>query len=547
MISIDKTGTFGIINRSSAVTISIFVVIALAVFSTLRPQEMFSGGDYSLYIMHALNLASFSSYADTNYIHNAANSIISPKAYPPGFPILLSMPIAVFGLSFTVLKAFMAVLFVMWLYLFYRLLRKRFSPNVANVALLACAFSPAVFERRDAILSDVPFALFCFVSLHLYLEAQKPTENTVLKYIALTISMSAAISVRSIGIVLPLVICLVSIIPGQRHRLYSISSSIISVAVVTVVYNAFGATSGTATYFSYFDKSLGNITARLLLDVKLIYWLFAEVFAISLTPIVNAAAALLICVAMIYGFSKEVSAWLPSLKSIGWHDSTKNQRASGISLVSDANRSEFAVLDIFFAAYVFAILLFPVHTELTRYLIPIIPLLFWYLIRCLQQLNRIRVRQAVAPLLVVLAAFYLSYYSTNSAGATAKPIEDPENVLLLQAISRQVAPTEIILAENPRVVALFANRKASIWPQHPGYKEFWSYADGLGADFVLFDFEPQPNNADHLAVDKIIKASGSRLQPVFKIGTTTLFRICAGRESAVCHRPEAVPVTTTPG
>lgn len=527
MTSIVKIGAIGTGTRYIATTILIFSAVALAIFSTIRPQEMFSGGDYALYIMHALNLSSFSSYADTNYIHNAANSIISPRAYPPGFPALLSLPIAIFGLNFTVLKAFMAAIFIIWLYLFNLLLRKRFSSNEADLAVIICAFSPAVFERRDAILSDVPFGLLCYLSLLIYLECQRHTELNVIKYAALTLSMVAAISVRSIGIVLPVAIVLASTIPGQRYRLYSILSSISSVLVAYLVYKIFGATGGTETYFSYFDRSFGSVTSRLLLDAKLIYWVFAEVFALSVTPVFNAIAALLICFAVIYGFSKAIGPWLRSLKSIHWPHFGKNRVGDSSYHFHKGSVSEFAIIDIFFSLYITAILLFPVHTELTRYFIPIIPLLFWYLFRCIEHINFKANRHSIFMVAVVLFPLYILFYSTNGAGVAAKTIEDPESVMLLDAIKREVSPSQIIIAENPRVVALFANRKAAIWPQHPQYEEFWSYADTIGASFILFDFEHEVDSPDHVTVNKIIVSSGPRLKPVYKIGSTTLFKIVA--------------------
>jgi len=41
------------------------------------------GGDFSMYIHHAKNIAEGKSYQDTGYLYNPLNPSIGPKTYPP--------------------------------------------------------------------------------------------------------------------------------------------------------------------------------------------------------------------------------------------------------------------------------------------------------------------------------------------------------------------------------------------------------------------------------------------------------------------------------
>ena len=48
------------------------------------------GSDYAQYVMHASNLVEGRPFEVTGYIYNPAYPSLAPRAYPPGYPVLLA-------------------------------------------------------------------------------------------------------------------------------------------------------------------------------------------------------------------------------------------------------------------------------------------------------------------------------------------------------------------------------------------------------------------------------------------------------------------------
>src|SRR5689334_21022175 len=81
-----------------------------AYLATLRAGQEW-GDDFGLYVAHARNIVEGRPYDDTGYIYNPQNAVVSPRSYPPVFPLLLAPVYRLRGLDLTAMKAFVVLLF----------------------------------------------------------------------------------------------------------------------------------------------------------------------------------------------------------------------------------------------------------------------------------------------------------------------------------------------------------------------------------------------------------------------------------------------------
>ena len=124
------------------------------------------GGDFSMYIMHAKNIVSGTPYAQTNYVYNVDTAYYGPKAYPPIFPLMLAPFIAIWGVNLKVLKLVGGIsCILLLLYLSQRVVPRYFSPILKVIFIITLGLYPPFFTQADSIMSDIPFILFCVISL----------------------------------------------------------------------------------------------------------------------------------------------------------------------------------------------------------------------------------------------------------------------------------------------------------------------------------------------------------------------------------------------
>jgi len=400
----------------AALACLILAVLWLALF---RPgYSVMGGGDFALYLLHAQALAEGRLYAETGFVYNPANAIMSPAAYPPGLPLLLATVVALFGLDFTAIKLVMLAALLAMLWALHRLALPDFGPRWSAVLVLAAGLSPAILMRRDAIGADMPFAAWCLLAV---LAARgRPA--------LLAIGVALALLTRSIGIVLVAALALDLLFrpAPMRRRLAPALAAGVAVAVAgTLLLPA-----DNATYAGYFNRLDAAGLARHLAGAAQAYGLaLVELFGLSFGRLAN-APVLIALVALI---------------------------ATG--LVQRLRRGPDAVT-LFVLLYGAALIAYPVHLEPTRYALPILPLL---LLLALEPLHR---RIPIPAALAVLALLYVPYYATRDPAALSPLTADSPEVEALVVRMQATPPGTLFLARNPRLFALLAGRPAVAWPEH---------------------------------------------------------------------------------
>ena len=90
--------------------LAILVAVVGFFLFTLRDGHGW-GDDFAQYIHHAKNISMCKPYGDTGYVYNPANPVVGPLAYPPVFPLSLSLTYRVFGLNLSAFKIQLILVF----------------------------------------------------------------------------------------------------------------------------------------------------------------------------------------------------------------------------------------------------------------------------------------------------------------------------------------------------------------------------------------------------------------------------------------------------
>jgi hypothetical protein len=133
-------------TRKKALITGMISMIGVIHLATLRGGHEW-GDDFSLYVAHARNIAEGRPYADTGYVYNPANPTLSPRTYPPTFPLLLVPVYVVFGMNLTAMKAFVVLLFTAMLGVLALLFQRRLPLPYVLGGLAVFALNPFVWQQ----------------------------------------------------------------------------------------------------------------------------------------------------------------------------------------------------------------------------------------------------------------------------------------------------------------------------------------------------------------------------------------------------------------
>ncbi|MCX7996008.1 MAG: glycosyltransferase family 39 protein [candidate division WOR-3 bacterium] len=143
----------------------ILLVIIYTILSILLfDPKLFTGGDNAVYIILAESIVTGKGYKNIYLPDEPPHT-----QYPPGFPIILSIPLMIFGKNILVLKF---IIFLMGLFsfvFFYYIIRKLFREWLVPFVLYYL-FIPSLIKYNHWILSEIPFLFFSLGSFYFLLK-----------------------------------------------------------------------------------------------------------------------------------------------------------------------------------------------------------------------------------------------------------------------------------------------------------------------------------------------------------------------------------------
>lgn len=501
-----------------AALVGLLVLITLVHVATLRPGHDW-GGDFALYIHHAKNIVEGAPYADTGFIHNPNDPMLSPRAYPPVFPALLTPVYAILGLDLEAMKGVVIATLIAALVMIDRAVGRELSLPYRLALLAALGLNPYILQFKNSILSEFPFLLFTFATLWLAgsrpwrdPDPAAPTAHRLGLPIAMGTLMYLAFGTRAVGAALPLALVASELTQTWSQRRQSRPQSVphrpawISRATLIAL-----ATFAALATFQRFTLPTGGYLGQVLPLLLFPEWL-AQIAGDNLRAYAQAL----------------VEFWENHrLAPLAW---SLTALVSALALLGYVLRWRAgpAMPEMFVLAYLVMILFWPAPQDL-RFLIPLLPL---YLFYALQPLQRHQQRQQHRPtplgaapavaLLLVVAASYASAYTRSDFGPIDEGIAMPETVELFEFLDARTSPTDTVVFIKPRVLALFTQRPSTSYFVAERDSELWHYINNVGATHLLV--------ADWSVIDQrylrpFVERHAHRLTRVFENDDFELYRI----------------------
>lgn len=449
-----------IVESFKSVSWTPLLVILLAGFfyvATVRAGHEW-GDDFSLYIIHAKNIASGQDYRQGGYLHYSP--YLGPDAYPPIFPLLLAPVYLFFGLNLTALKMVVIAGFLASLLVFLLIVKSELTVAWQAVLLAAVSFNPYIWDQKDRLTSDLVFLVFAYLAIVLVNNVYRPKADAMNWKRALIISSVFYLSygTRSLGLLL--VPCLLLYDMIRRKKLIP-SRFAIGISGTTLILIAL------QSHFLHSDRGYYDQFATSFHD-SLSTWLKyiahnVVAYVISLTDVWD------------NGYSRIFRLGLTVVIT----------GLAGLGYLSRLWR-EITYTEIFVTLYVLVVLIVPMDGGL-RYLIPAIPFYIFYAQQGLYALpiNPASRNAAAAVLGAAILISYFAKYSQQDLKQLQNGISKVESVEFFDYIKQRTPASDVFIFTKPRALALFTERKSSFYPMDLDDKGLWDYFLKIHATHIV--------------------------------------------------------------
>jgi len=471
--------------RSNFIIASLLTVIAVFYASTLRPGHIW-GDDFAMYIHHAQNIIEGRPYADTGYIFNPA-APVSPRMYPPVFPLLLAPVYKLYGVNLTPMKLEQVVFFVFALVFVYIFWKPALGPtySVAMVAILG--FSPIFWAAKDNVLSDLPFLLFFYAAAVLVQSSSNDAISERTWALLIGVALYLAIGTRSTGIALIGGFVLYDLL---KNRTVMRAAVALAICAGFVLLQSLWLGSGLRNYDGHFHPTLHTITTNFISYPRALagFWVASRHSAFSFI--------LLIIVA--------------PLTALGAYLEWKR----GLTIVG-----------AFLAPYVVIVLLWPFSPGV-RIVFPFVPWIVFLALYGLRHLTMHFVPRYSTPallaFLLLISIPYALAYHTMDFGAIRESTGSPEFNSLCQTVRDRTAPDDVLIYFRARALALYTGRRASSYNRNGTEEELQRWASSIHANYLI---TTNAFDEDHGFLSRYVEHHRSSLDLIYQNAHFKLYRI----------------------
>lgn len=444
----------------TAVAAAIIVLVVAFYLLTLRPGHYW-GDDFALYILHARNIAEGASYGDTGYIYNPSYPFLSPRTYPPMYPLMLAPIIRWGGMNLEAMKIetmlfFPAALFVVFLLFKHDL---RFDYTIALMVMLG--FSPFFWDFKDGIRSDLPFLFFvylAFLGVHLANKAAASRSSLLPGTLLAGVAAGLACEARTLGLLIVPSLWVSDLVIHKKPTRLTVAVTLMCAAWVVLQTALLGRDA------SYFDQFAGW-SPRVILSNSVYAASLAHFWANGYDKSAAALLCLVFCGLAACGYLAKA-------------------------------RERVTILEVFLPLYLLVILNWPAEQGF-RFLIPVIPLLLFYSFLGLERirsLGRIQLERRV--FVGLMAAVFLSYageYSTMDFKSPGIGVHTKSAGKFFKFVAGQTRKDDVFVFAKPRALALFTGRHAAACHKPRDDADLWNYLQKINATYAALgppDDEP---------------------------------------------------------
>ncbi|MBN2048105.1 MAG: hypothetical protein JW750_09700, partial [Anaerolineaceae bacterium] len=341
------------------------------------------------------------------------------------------------------------------------------------VYLIGFGFHQYLWAITDNIISEMTFLLIVVVAVDQIdrLVEQPEHERKWWKLLLLGLLTYLAFGTRTVGALLlplPLVLDLI------KHRRVSLRLALMAILPAALIALQWALIPGVG---SYFEQLPGTIMAflQMIVTTSAMYIAILSYFIAFDSFILQGMVFIPMLLFALVGFYRQI-------------------------------RHQFGAVELFFILYLISVVLWP--EEVFRYLLPILPFYFLYVLKGLEHfLSQFARQRWVKPAVYLLLGIgFLVYHTGSFFEMTRNRVYDiyqPTTQELFQAVREQTDEDDLIIFFKPRVLAMYTGRYSAMIMLPDSDGDPIGRLQELGADYVIVSLtneqEWQPEMRDMVA------------------------------------------------
>lgn len=489
-------------NRQSVAAAIALLLFLPLLFLNIRADHDW-GDDFAQYLAQAENIARFHPMPQTGYVYNEFYPSLGPKAYPPGFPLMISAITGKYGNYIPPYNYLISVILLATTLLTVLFLKRYFGLIPALALSLMVYYNPYVLELKAEVMADIPFAFLFVLFLTMIPDLQQLSFRR--KWLHAGVITGVAVSVKTAGFALAaglvmytgwqLTMALLdkraikNLWKSAADPALSIGAALGIVLLLNLIFMR-GA-SGASSYLNTF--SLGSLSETVAMNLYT-YTEVLRMFFISIDSRI-----------FWFGFIAGSAAVTFTLTGL----IVALRRGPGIA--------EWVML-----AYLGLLLVYPYHNSGFRFLLPLAPLILYYIATAVGVMNPGR---GGIVLSVLAAAMMLVTYMPalkELQERTAEIQEGPYAVHAQNAFEQISAITPedaLIVFIKPRALARFTGRNSMAHLPESTPVEVYKQFEAIGpTHFLLYSELPDP------ALENYIRTNRREIELIWRNQYFRLYR-----------------------
>ncbi len=153
------------------------------------------GDDFAQYLIQAGNITESHPQTENGLVSDEISGGFAVKAYPVGFPLLLSPVYALSGIEIRPYLILETIFLIVLSWLCWNYFRKFFDERLALLLMLFFAYHYLTLDLKGQILSEIPFTLFLLLLVSMF----RSGKNTIRHWLVLGILCGFLSSIRILG------------------------------------------------------------------------------------------------------------------------------------------------------------------------------------------------------------------------------------------------------------------------------------------------------------------------------------------------------------
>jgi len=191
-------------NRWVLIFLAIYLLLSILTFDL----RLYTGGDNATYIILAESLVTGRGYNDIHLPEESPHT-----KFPVGLPLLLSVPMLIFGQNLLILKLSILILGVISIFFVYEIGAALFKHRI-NLVMILYLSIPLLYVYNHYVLSEIPYLCLSVAAMYLFMKARKDQPMFYCLSFALAVY---AYLIRTVGIALVIAMIVVLLVRKDQY------------------------------------------------------------------------------------------------------------------------------------------------------------------------------------------------------------------------------------------------------------------------------------------------------------------------------------------